>query len=422
MTKPTQDELAMQWRGIYPNTRYGAGEWRRYTNGHWPMIDEDAVELEILGVLQANRKDGISPTDSMVNSVKNLARLMVKVADAKWDAVPGLVVMRNGTLDLASLTLGDHNPDYYITGGLDFDYDKDAQAPSWETALKRLAPDVVEFLREYSGYSITTDTRNELAIWLYGLPGGGKSTFLEGLRAMLGGRVCNLNLGMIEKSSFGLTTILGKTLAVSAEQPADFLRSTHVLNSIISGEMITVDIKFKDPVDIIPRVKVCWAMNEFPRIPDAGNGIFRRVKVVTFAPIPGAEVDLDLKNKIRGEAAGIFNWALAGLKSLTERGRFVIPPSVEIDTRSFQKNNDVVSMFVEDRAERGDNHTVKSSALYSNYRGWCEANGHKARASNTFAEELKRLGFGKKKQADGVYWSGLRLNPESAQSLINEIL
>lgn len=409
MSKPTHDELAMQWRTTYPNTRYGAGEWRRYVNGHWPAVDEDAIELEVLGVLQANKQNGITPTDGLVQSVTKLARLMVKVPDSKWDAKDGLVVLKNGTLNLKTLDLQPHNGEDYITGGLDFDYDPTATAPNWNRALSRLPVGVVEFLQEYAGYAITTDTRHELAIWLYGLPGGGKSTFLEGLRAMLGGRVCNLNLGMIEKSSFGLTTILGKTLAVSAEQPADFLKSTHVINSVISGETVTVDRKFKDPVDVTSRVKICWAMNEFPRIPDAGNGIFRRVKVITFAPIPGAEMDLELKDKVRAEAQGIFNWALAGLMRLQMRGRFSVPQCVELDTKSFQKNNDVVALFIDDRCERKTDSRTKSSELYGAYKNWCDANGHKAKSSTSVAEEFKRLGFEKVKLSDGMYWLGLTI-------------
>lgn len=412
MSKPTHDDLAMQWRKIYPQTLYGAGEWRRYKNGHWPAVAEADIKREVLGVLQANKENGISPTDGVVSSVTSLAQIMVSEDERQWDAEADYVVLLNGTLKLSTMELLSHDPSLKITGALDFEYNNEADCPNWRKSLERLPSDVVNFLQEFSGYAITTDTRHELALWLYGLPGGGKSTFLEGLRSMLGGRVCNLNLGMIERSSFGLTSILGKTLAVSAEQPADYVRSTHVINSIISGESITIDRKFKDPLEVISRVKICWAMNEFPRIPDAGNGIFRRVKVVTFKPIPRAEMDLDLKTKVRAEASGIFNWALSGLARLNERKRFDVPMSVEIDTRSFQKNNDVVSLFIDDKCELIPTAESKSSELYGAYSAWCHANGHKPKSSTACSEEFKRLGFEKVKKSSGMYWIGVKVKGE----------
>ncbi len=78
-----------------------------------------------------------------------------------------------------------------------------------------------------------------------------------------------------------------------------FIKSTDVLNAIISGEPITVERKFQDPIEITPRAKLLWAMNELPRVQEAGNGLFRRVKVVEFPALAEGRKDPALKEGSR---------------------------------------------------------------------------------------------------------------------------
>jgi putative DNA primase/helicase len=112
-------------------------------------------------------------------------------------------------------------------------------------------------LGEFAGYCLTVDTSHELAVWLYGPPGGGKSTFIEGFKAMLGKYAGLLGLADIQRSRFALADLPGKTLVVAAEQPSDYISSSHILNAIISGEEILVERKFRDAFTVTPRAKIC---------------------------------------------------------------------------------------------------------------------------------------------------------------------
>ena len=112
--------------------------------------------------------------------------------------------------------------------------------------------DVVEFLQEFAGLALTPEMKYEIAIWLVGKMGGGKSTFIEGVRAALSDRVTRLGLSDLARSRFALTNLPGKTLATCTEQPSDFIAQTDTLNAIISGETITVERKFEHPFDVQP--------------------------------------------------------------------------------------------------------------------------------------------------------------------------
>jgi putative DNA primase/helicase len=257
------------------------------------------------------------------------------------------------------------------------------------------------------------DTKYEIAIWFYGEPGTGKSTILEGLKAMLGGRAGILGLADIERSKFALVNLPGKTLVVSSEQPDSFISLSYLINQIISGETITVERKYFDAVDITPRAKIIWAMNNLPRITSANDGIMRRVKVVKFPKLNPMQRDPELKERIKLEGAGILNWALDGLDRLRTRGKFAIPQVVIDATEDFKEHNDIVKQFLEDtNAEINlldSNCRMQSQLLYNEYREWCIRTGHKPMTSTSIANEWKRFGFEKMKANGVAYWVGIKI-------------
>jgi putative DNA primase/helicase len=407
--KPTDDELRDRWLVNQATTAYGLGEWRRYRDGIWPRVAEARIEQEIGRTIEAAKGEGIRPSRNILASVTYLARVAVTIEDEQWDADAGILVCRNGALELATGTLREHRPEDYATSAVPFDFDPTATAPTWAWFLERSIPEAAAFLQEFAGYALTTDTALEIAVWLHGPPGSGKSTFISGLEAMLGRRAGVVGLADIERSRFALASLPGKTLIVATEQPASFIQSSHILNALISGEPLQIERKFKDPYLIVPHAKLCWAMNELPRISNANSGLFRRVKVVEFPPILPDQRDPSIKEQIRAEGAGILNWALVGLERLQERERFLVPTAVADATAHFVATNDVTALFIADRCEQGAAFEVGAGALYKQYRYWCEDNGHKPASSTRMAEEWRRLGFESRHTKTGNVWAGLRL-------------
>ncbi len=275
---PTDDELAQRWIDDHPLTAYGLGDWRRYAIGVWPVVPEDEINREIREVLIAAKGEGVRPSRYVLSSVAEMARLTVSIPSEQWDADHDILVCRNGALKISTRELLSHDPAYHVTESLPFDFDPDADAPTWRYVLESTIPESANLLQEYAGLCLTTDTSLETALWLYGLPGGGRSTVIGGIEAMLGNRAGVLGLAAIERSQFALTNLPGKTLVTSTEQPNLFIRSSHILNAIISGEPLIVERKYEHPYQIIPRAKILWAMNDLPRISEVNSGLFRRVE------------------------------------------------------------------------------------------------------------------------------------------------
>ena len=407
---PTDDELRDRWLKHHTLIAFGLGDWRKYENGIWQIIEEKGVKQQLQKIIEKAKREGVRPTSNRLFSVHEISKITCFIPAEKWDANPDLLVCKNGMLHIPTRILKKHDPDARITTGVPYNYDPQAGCPAFMQALSRHSFGIVKFIQEFAGYCLTTDTRHETTVWFWGDPGSGKSSIIGGLYAMLGNRAGILSLKQVAQSRFGLANIEGKTLVFSYESPSLYLETTDILNAIISGEMIPIERKFKDPVQIIPRAKILWAMNKLPRIGDAGNGIFRRVKIVKFAALPLAQQDPLLKEQILEEGAGILNWALLGLDRLRKRGKFEIPQEVEDATKAFQEGSDPESVFVREECEVDPNNKIQSSVLYAAYKQWCYDNGHKAKSSTSIAQEWQRLGFSKYRSAGRTYFEGLTLN------------
>jgi putative DNA primase/helicase len=375
-------------------------------------VHEQVVYRGIDEVLEEAKDEGVRPTAGTRSSIEKLAQARAFVPDETWDANEDILVCQNGTLEISSSILREHQPQDYALGTVPYEFDPEAQALAWHEFLATTVPEAATFLQEFAGYCLTVDTSHELAVWLYGPPGSGKSTFIEGMRAMLGDRAGLLGLADLQRSRFALSKVPGKTLLTATEQPSDFLASTNTLNSLISGEEVPVEEKFKPSYTVIPRAKILWAMNDLPRIKDANSGLFRRVKVVAF-PKLRVEPDPSVKDRIRDEGAGILSWALEGLSRLKEREHFELPKVVREATEGFREANDIVAAFVKEAclvADDPEDYEEQAGKLYEAYRHWCRENGHKPFSSTAIAPEWRRLGLGERRLHGRKYYTGVKMD------------
>ena len=410
---PTHDELRNRFSAANPHHAHGLGEWKHYEVGVWTPVAEFLVKRRIMAVLEEAKPEGIKPTSGLLSSVHELSRVELAVADEQWDSDQDILVCGNGALHIPTGELLPHSPAHFATGAVPYDYDPDATAPTWERVLEDvLGKELASFFQEFAGYSATPDTSLETALWLCGQPGGGRSTLLAGLETMLGPRAGVLGLGEIERNRFALAQIPGKFLLTATEQPAGYMRVSHTLNALISGEPLQVERKFRDPFTLVPRCKIAWAMNELPRLKSTSDGLLRRVKVIELDPIPENERDPEVKNKVKEEGPGILTWALEGQLRVKERGGFLIPKAVKNATEEFGLSNDVPKSFVQEACITGKECEEQAGPLYKAYRHYCLEHGHQPMSAKSVAKEWKRLGFDTRGLHGRTVYKGVKVDPK----------
>lgn len=392
----------------HPTICYGMGEWREYKDGVWEEVNELVIKRYIQQLISAS---GSKLTSTLVNQVVELVKPQVYIPSKHFNSNPNILTFADCCLDLVSYQTVRHAKEFYATTKLGFAYDPTAQSPAWTEVEKRFPNR--DFLQEFAGYCMTIDTSYEVAVWLHGPAGGGKSTFITGLKTALGERSCGLGLAEVEATQFSLTRIPGRTLAISTEQPSHYIKCVHLLNALISGESVTINQKFKAPFEINPTVKLLWAMNELPTIPSgAGAGLFRRVYPIYWPLLSETDRDPRLKEEIQQSGMAIVNWSLAGLKTLRARGNFLLTDDLKKARDEYKADSDVTLCFLNEVCDTDDQAEIQSSTLYEAYGKWCDDNRHRPFASNRFSAEMKRLGFDRVKRATGNYWQGVELKPD----------
>jgi putative DNA primase/helicase len=292
--------------------------------------------------------------------------------------------------------------------------------------LRVLPEDVRDFFLEFAGYCLTTDVRHELALWLVGPRGSGKSTLITGLLAMLGELAGVLRLGQVA-DRFGLAGIEGKTLLYCTEVPKAYVRATDIINMIISGEPIPVERKNVDAYEYTPVAKLLWSFNTLPSLYDQDNGIYRRVQVID-VPRTFEVADPEIKECVKLEGAGIANLAIQHLANLRKRKAFDIPRSVLERTEEFKQTNDLARSFLDDCCELPDSnlydkkkYTEQSSALTHAFNVWAKANGYEPRSAKFLAPEWKRLGLLKGRDKHGAAYTGVMIRKDVVRELEKEL-
>lgn len=306
-----------------PHVVYATGVWFRFNGAIWELVPDHVIPQQVQDIIDEDRALKLRGTSYELKSILDLIKVRCAIADGALDADPNLITFADCTLQIDTRTTRPHSPKDLLTSALPFNYDPKARSDVWERFLdKRVPNDCRDFLQEFAGYCLTTDVSFEIAVWLWGPQGCGKSTFIEGIRNAMGQRVTFFSVHNLD-DRFGLAHLQGRTLAVSTETPTS-LRQIQLLSHLISGEGLKVQRKYQDAHDLFNRAKFLWAMNRQPKLDDP-EGLDRRVTVVKFPPLPESERDENIKRQIQLSGQAIINWQLEGLERLYQRGRFERP-------------------------------------------------------------------------------------------------
>lgn len=363
----------------------------RWTGTHWSPVDEEASEKEAYHWLVRQ--------DPSWASAEN-ARKAFRAACLYAPAVPPLteevvVPTRSGYVHLedGSLVLRPADPALGLTHCLECSYDPEGLAPAkFERFLARVLPDagVRTRVQEYIGYTLLADARYQRAQFWLGEGANGKGVLANIVQA-LHGRIAAMALDQL--AGFHLSVLVGASLVYVDEVPRKPIDEQR-LKSMIAGERIAVDRKYRDPVSIHVRGKWLVLGNHLPAITDHSTGFWRRWDVVPFGvTIPARERDpLLAQTIIREELAGVLNWALEGLRRLQQRGGFEVslPPAMESVLHSVKTETNSVVAWLDDLGiVLQTTCDTPKERVFSSYRRWCSANAMREVGGAQFWKRLK---------------------------------
>lgn len=403
------------------NIMYARSQWWAWDGKVWgPRHDIEQQNAFWTLVEEFEQKDGQAPSLNKVQNVKNFVQGRVFVQEAHLDSHDNLINLQNGVYNMDDGNLYPHDPTYYMTTILPFEYDPKARAELWQMYLMTtfvqprstmFDPELAEFVQEAFGYSLTTDTRQHVTFWCVGEGANGKGVLFHILEQLGGTAAMSLNVGLLSREQYQLANLAGKRIALCSEASAtQNLVEDALIKALVAGDTMSVRQIRKEPFELRPTTKLWWAMNELPPVADTSEGFWRRMRVIPFnRSFAKDERILDMKERLDSELSGIFNWAMAGLRRLRNRGNFVEPYQVQLATARYREEANPVKLFVDEKCILDDGLQVSASNIYSVYKEWCIENTFRPQSSKNFKKEMERLGLFWVHLSTGNHYRGVEL-------------
>lgn len=360
-----------------------------YRNGIYECGDEyiEAAMIEHIPTLgRAKRQEVLAYLNLLVTKESG-------VADAN------LIAFNNGVLNIADDTFTDFSPEYVITNKIPHNYNPDAKSELLERVMWKLAcgdENVYKLLYQAIGYCFYR--RNELrkSFFLLGEKRNGKSTFLDMVGTLLGeDNTANLDLCEIG-DRFRTAELTGKLANIGDDINDEWVSNTATFKKVVSGDIVTVERKGKDPFKLRSFAKFFFSANSLPRLGRGkdSSAVLDRLVVIPFdAKFTKNDPDYDpfIKYKLRDEEVmeALIALAVPALREVLIDQEFATCDRVVRNIEEFEKSNSPILEFFEELDEADYvNEPVKT--VYQRYTAFCIANNLQAMSAIEFKKVMKR--------------------------------
>lgn len=229
-----------------------------------------------------------------------------------------------------------------------------------------------------AGDTLVPNIRFQHAAVLKGEGRNGKSIFTR-LLAALHPRVAYKRLD--ELSGFHLMDLVGASLAIADEVPRTGINE-QAFKAIVSGETVSVDIKYQNPIAVEMSAKWIICTNNDQRISDNSFGFWRRMVIIPFdTPLEDSEVIHELDKKIITDELGLFlDWCLIGLQRLTVRGTMPPLPNIlkQAKEQAVAASDPVVAWIAERFVTLANRPCYGKEELYRKFLDWSYDQGYRS--------------------------------------------
>lgn len=410
--------IGREYMQINQHTIYARSHWYRYEGGMWATLHDLSFESEVWDLLEQHDP---FPTDNGVKNVIKFVRSKRVKKDDELDCDDGLINLQNGTYSLELQALLAHQPGHYLTTQLPFAYDLLSPCPNWRRYLEttfidragQVDADLIAFVQEAVGYSLTTDIHHHVSFWCYGEGANGKGVLFYVLERLAGNSAIPFNVDLLKREQYQLADLAGKRIALCPEADSSGVVEDAVIKALVGGDSLQVRQIRREPFTLHPVAKLWWSMNKLPTITDSSTGMWRRIKLIPFlADFQGRDKHKRIENLrelLQDELPGIFNWAMEGLARLTANGEFTTVKQIEEWTAMYRRDSNAVLTFVDETCDTDRGYNVGSNVIYTRYKDWCADNGYKPYNVRNFKTEMERIGFFWRRTSTHRLFDGLRL-------------
>jgi putative DNA primase/helicase len=351
-----------------------------------------------------------------------------------------LIPFKNGILDLKTKKLLFFSKDYKFTYKLTIDYDPlakmDLTFANWLLFISNKNPLFLKILRVYTHLILTKNNNSQVALYLHGPGGTGKTTFEKIIVSIVSTQgVVASNFSRLN-SKFETSKLLNKVLLLISDAEY-YTGDVTVFKSIISGDLIPAEMKFQQGFEFNPNCLVLITSNHIWQPKDNSSGIMRRIIYLPFTNIPKIKdpelfylnINGEPKGKLANSLPGFINWVLScPEEDLDIFNKEILELNDQLSPSTINYSNTLLNWASTNLSNKKDSFTYignkkspKETHLYPNYIDYCKQYGFKPISFNRFSYSLvdicnSTLGWKdvfKKESMHGTFLMNISLNSET---------
>ena len=367
-----------------------------------------------------------SDSKRRITDMLDIAKALLACTNEDFDGeeTEYLFNVKNGTVNLETGVLSDHDKSNYITKMAPFKHDGQAECPKWLDFLDKIFDsneETISFIQRALGYSATADISEQCLFFCYGTGANGKTLFLETIMRLMGTYAMTaapeiLIQKRMEDHPTAIADLNGKRFVSTIEVGENRFLHEAKVKMLTGGERIKARHMRQDFFEFPPTHKLWMAANHKPIIRGNDEGIWRRIHLIPFSVTIPKEEQIPYKTMLRtfkDENAGIFRWLLDGAMSWKNDGLMPSDGVVEA-TKEYRNESDVLAEFFTECCLIDRRTMATSTDMYHTYVRWCESNREKRTLTRRqLAARLTSEGFKSAKQRvsgkSTLVWEGIGL-------------
>ena len=335
------------------------------------------------------------------------------------DASPWLLNVENGTVDLRTGTLSEHDQAALLTRLVSIRYDPGARCSGWLQFLTEIFlgnEELISFMQRAVGYSLTGITREQKFFLCHGNGENGKSIYLKVLAKLLGEYALAADFDTFASADAApgaprpdLVRLRGARVVTAAE-PDQRVHLSESRLKLITGEDIVVARNLHEHEQEFRPILKLWLMaNHRPTVTESNHGFWRRVQLIPFDyRVPADQKDPQLGEKLQGELQGILVWAVQGCLEWQRVG-LGVAKAVTDATDAYRSEMDVVGRFIDDACVMAPETETSKAVFYAAYQKWCAEADEKPFSSKSFTLKLRERGLKDGRSNRARCWKGIGL-------------
>lgn len=397
--------------------------WKTWQDGYWkedreglsiielakklpPIILSEGVQTgqEDRAKSWAKNSQSNARLKSAIDIAKSDPRVMVPIE--AWDSQAKYFGAGNGIIDLSTGERLQGVPDLRISMRSQVDYIPGLKNQQWEQFLNETTDgnsELIEFLQKAAGYTMSGLSMLDRIFLVYGLSGTGKNTFMEAIFTAMGEYAATLETSIISASNsmsssadmYHIASLHNKRLAWVDELPEGERFKENTMKKLSGSGMLTGRHPGGRPFTFAMLAKLWISSNHRPPIYD--DAMWRRMYAIPFIHKP-KNPDPQLKQYLsdpNGGAPGVLAWMVEGaIKVFNSKDKDLIGSSKVVDesTEIYRKNEDRISLFIEEEMVDAPGQAININALYNRYSAWAQNRGERPMSLGALSRKLMDKG------------------------------